>query len=235
MIKSFKSIIKHLILLSTGRVNHLKRGIKCEHTWYGNAYGGFFICNKFLNEKSIIYSFGIGEDISFDENVINNHNCQVFGFDPTPKSINWIKSQKIPPGFFFYEFGINLESGYVDFYLPINPNHVSGSYVHQNNMNLSEKISVKMKSFKDIILKLGHTHIDVLKMDIEGAEYEVIEDILNSKVSIDQFLIEFHERFFENGKKQTEKIIGIFKQNGFEIFGISDSFDEVSFIKKTLL
>lgn len=70
MIKAIKSRIKHLILRSIGRVSHLKIGVKCEQAWYGNKYGGFYICDKYINEKSIIYSFGIGEDISFDETVI---------------------------------------------------------------------------------------------------------------------------------------------------------------------
>jgi hypothetical protein len=72
-------------------------------------------------------------------------------------------------------------------------------------------------------------------MDIEGAEYELIENILNTKISIDQFLIEIHERFFENGKFLTQKIIRILNNNGYEIFAISDSFEEISFIKKAIL
>ena len=46
-----------------------------------------------------------------------------------------------------------------------------------------------------ILEKLGHNRIDILKMDIEGAEYEVIEDIISSTVPIQQVLIEFHHRF----------------------------------------
>ena len=38
-----------------------------------------------------------------------------------------------------------------------------------------------MKSLADIANELGHSHIDVLKMDIEGSEYEVIENILESE------------------------------------------------------
>ncbi len=50
-----------------------------------------------------------------------------------------------------------------------------------------------MKSIENIMKELGHKHIDVLKMDIESAEYDVIENILNAKISITQILIEFHD------------------------------------------
>lgn len=235
MIKRIKSIVKQLVLKSTGKVNHLRKGVKCKHIWYGNRYGGFYVCPEFLNENSIIYSFGIGEDISFDKTIIENHDCQVFGFDPTPKAINWVNRQNLPAKFNFFEFGISNESGFVDFYLPKNPEYVSGSYIIQNNISVKEKIIVKMKSFKDIINELGHKHIDVLKMDIEGAEYEVIENMLNAKISIDQILIEFHERLFENGKFQTQKVIKKLNSYGYEIFAISDSFEEISFINKNIL
>jgi FkbM family methyltransferase len=235
VIKRIKSIVKQLVLKSTGKVNHLRKGVKCKHIWYGNRYGGFYVCPEFLNENSIIYSFGIGEDISFDKTIIENHDCQVFGFDPTPKAINWVNRQNLPAKFNFFEFGISNESGFVDFYLPKNPEYVSGSYIIQNNISVKEKIIVKMKSFKDIINELGHKHIDVLKMDIEGAEYEVIENMLNAKISIDQILIEFHERLFENGKFQTQKVIKKLNSYGYEIFAISDSFEEISFINKNIL
>lgn len=230
-----KNNIKKLILKLTGKYSHLKIGINCKYLWYGNSYGGFYVCPEVLDENAIVYSFGIGEDISFDKAIIEKYSCKVFGFDPTPKSISWIANQKTHPNFHFYGFGLDSKSGFVDFYLPNNDDHVSGSLLKQKNVSELKKVSVEMKSFEDIIEKLGHKNIDVLKMDIEGSEYEVLDSILASKVSITQILIEFHERFFADGKDKTIEIINKMKKNGYEIFGISDSFEEVSFIKKTVL
>ena len=227
--------IKRFVLKATGKVHHLRKGIKCKHVWYGNNYGGFYVNPDLLNENSVIYSFGIGEDLSFDKAVIKKHHCHVLGFDPTPKSIQWLKKQQLPEAFHFYDFGIGSESGNVDFYLPKNPEHVSGSLVVQNNIDVKEKVTVKMKSLKDIMSELGHSHIDVLKMDIEGAEYEVIENIIAENISVSQILIEFHERFFENGKRKTEQVTGKLKDKGYQIFAVSDTFEEVSFIKTTIL
>ena len=140
---------------------------------------------------------GIGEDVSFDLALIADHNCHVFGFDPTPKSINWLKQQKsLPSKFVFFEYGIDVKSGLANFYLPKNPDHVSGSVVKQENVNEKQKLVVEMKSLKDIINTLGHRKIDILKIDIEGAEYNLLDSILESSIQIDQILIEFHLKIF---------------------------------------
>lgn len=230
-----KSTIKSFIRKIKGTSSHLKINVKCNHVWYGNTYGGFFLCPELLNENSIIYSFGIGEDISFDNAIITNHNCHIFCFDPTPKSINWFKRQKLNEKFHFYEYGISGNNGFVDFYLPKNPDHVSGSTITQKNIDIKNKVSVEMKSLGNIINELGHKHIDVLKMDIEGSEYDVIADILNAKISITQILIEFHDRFFEDGYLKSKQAIEMLKHSGYEIFAISDSFEEISFINKNAL
>ena len=219
----------------TGEVRHLRKGVHCNHIWYGNGYGGFYVCPELLNKNSIVYSFGIGFDITFDAMVIENHDCHVFGFDPTPKSIQWVRSQTLPEKFHFYEYGISNTSGPVDFYLPKNREHVSGSIVIQENVNLQEKVTVIMKSLTDIMNELGHRHIDLLKLDIEGAEYEVLENVLEANIPFTQLVVEYHDRFFENGKQKTKQIIEELKKNGYEIFAVSDSFEEVSFITKKAL
>ena len=79
-----------------------------------------------------------------------------------------------------------------------------------------------------------HKKIDILKLDIEGYEYELLESINFTNLHVNQILIEFHERFFPDGKVKTLKIIEILSTYGFEIFAISNSFEEVSFINKRL-
>jgi FkbM family methyltransferase len=227
--------LKKIKGLITGRYNHLKIGVQQHHEWYGNPYGGFYLIPKLLNRNSVVYSFGIGEDISFDDALIQKYQCQVVGFDPTPKSIRWCQQQLLPNRFSFKDYGLAAESGMATFYLPANPNYVSGSLVGHDDVSATNAIEVPMKSLPDIVLELGHPLIDVLKMDIEGAEYEVIPSILESGIGIDQLVIEFHERFFTDGKEKTSRIIRQLKDHGFEIFAVSDSFEEVSFVRVAAL
>ena len=54
----------------------------------GTDYGGWYFPEKHnLNQDSIIYSAGVGEDISFDLKIQNDLNCNIFLIDPTIKSI----------------------------------------------------------------------------------------------------------------------------------------------------
>ena len=57
------------------------------------------------------------------------------------------------------------------------------------------------------IKELGHEKIDILKMDIEGAEFEVIHDIICDGIEFGQLCIEVHDRFFENGDKRLKDSI----------------------------
>lgn len=237
--RAFKDKIKRKInfvqLVLSGHKKHLKKEVSVNKKWCGNDYGGFFIAPDFIDDNAIVYSFGIGEDISFDLEIIENFNAQVYGFDPTPKSVKWVAAQTLPEKFSFYDFGISSKTGTATFYFPKNPDFVSGSIVKQSNINLDNGIDVHLKTLEDTALFLKHKKIDVLKMDIEGAEYDVLENVLNANIIIGQILVEFHDRFFENGTEKTQKILNLMKDKGFYIFGVSETFDEVSFINENLV
>lgn len=233
-----EKLIEYLQVLywkAIGVVKHLKRTIRCKAVWYGNDYGGFYVNPDLITENAIVYSFGIGWDTSFDNKMIASHQCKVFGFDPTPTSIDWVKKQSLSKKFHFTPVGIGTETAKVDFFLPIQEHHISGSATHQSNVSTHDKVEVQMKSLKDIMQELGHTRIDVLKMDIEGSEYEVLENILLNEIPIDQFLVEFHDRFFEDGRDKSRKVVELMEQYGYGIFATSNCLEEVSFIKKELV
>jgi len=223
--------IKTFLKIILGKTSYLKTQINIKKKWIGNKYGGFYICPIEINSNSLIYSFGIGEDISFDIGLINLYNCNVFAFDPTPKSIEFIKINSPIKNFYFNAFGISNISEETFFLLPNNKNHVSGSLIKHDNVNIMNKILVQMKCFNDIIKFYNHEKISILKMDIEGSEYDVIHDILKSNILIDQIIIEIHERFFKNGKQKTKSLIKLLNQYSYKLFAISDSFEEISFIK----
>jgi FkbM family methyltransferase len=209
----------------------LKLTNKYERKWFGSNYGGFFLNPNGLNSSSIIYSIGIGEDISFDLEIIKEYNCNVFGYDPTPKAINWIKCQSLPSKFHFFSFGLGSFNGQAEFYLPKNEENVSGSILRNSNrINNNNIISVEIRTLKHLMEINMHSKIDVLKMDIEGAEYDVLKRFCNEDIRPRQIIIEFHSRFFKFGLFKTLQSVRELKKLGYKLFAISSNGEEMSFI-----
>ena len=224
--------IKFLGKLALRREVYYKKQVNRSIKWFGNKYAGFFVVPDLVNKDSIVYSFGVGEDISFDERLIAEFGCTVYGFDPTPKSIKFIEEKGPIRNYKFLPFGIADEDGTKRFFLPDNPNYVSGTFLQKKTQDNVEKNSlvVPVKKFSSIVKALGHNKVDVLKLDIEGSEYSILDDIFGSKVEIGQILIEFHHRFEGIGIDMTHAAISKINKNGFFIAGISEQKEEYTFV-----
>lgn len=203
----------------------------CNRAFLGTEYGGWTICPDQITEESVIYAFGVGEDASFDVEIINLYGCEVHSFDPTPKSIEWVKHQTWPENLHFHDYGIGSRDRLTAFYPPENPEHVSHSILKRSHTK-DKVIKVQLFRLKTIAQLLGHTEIAILKMDIEGAEYEVISDILNTpKVNIQQILVEFHDFFPSISERKTKSAIRKLETAGYRLFNISNRGYEYSFTK----
>jgi FkbM family methyltransferase len=200
---------------------------RCETVLLGNEGASWCICPAMLSETSVVYSFGVGEDISFDLELIRRFGLHVHAFDPTPRSIEWVRSQTSPREFVFHPYGVADVDGKRKFAPPVNPAHVSHTMVQRNSP--WPAIEVSVSRLPTILRSLGHEKIHVLKMDIEGAEYEVLENMLASGIYVDQLLIEFHHRWPEVGVEKTRRALHKLKLSGYRIFHVSPSGEEYSF------
>jgi hypothetical protein len=72
--------------------------------------------------------------------------------------------------------------------------------------------------------------IDVLKMDIEGAEYNVIDHFAQHKPEVGQLLLEFHHLLPGIPLARTERAIDQLADLGFRPFAVSKSGIEWSFL-----
>ncbi len=199
--------------------------------WLGSPNGGFFFDTQRVQSNDIVLSFGVGTDVSFDLQLIEKTQCNVYGFDPTPKSIEWLAEQSLPDNYSFFPYGIALETGEVRFFLPKNENHVSGSLMQMDYVDTHTTVDVPVKSMHDIIKDVDAMRVKAVKMDIEGAEYEVMPSVLMALPNLTQIAVEIHERFVEGGVASTQKMIAQIEQYGFQLAAISDSLEELTFIK----
>jgi FkbM family methyltransferase len=203
---------------------------KIDDCILGSDYGGWSVDITRLTEASIIYSFGVGEDLSFDLELIRAVNCEVYAFDPTPIAINWVKSQALPTKLIFIPTGVAGTNGDVEFQIP--PIEGWHSYSLEPEPGALQKgiINCPVKTIGTIMAELGHHHIDVLKLDVEGFEYEVLDSMINDNIRPRFLLVEFHHLVYGIASRRTYDAVTKLKAFGYVIYWISDGGREYGFI-----
>ena len=214
-----------------GRAAGFSVQLEKPRLFLGSSYGGWTVCPDGLGSGAVVYSFGVGKDITFDLEMIQRFGATVHAFDPTPESLEWLRGQKLPGEFVIHEFGLAARDGTALFHPPKNPEHVTHSMVHRGRPG-AKPVEVPVRRLGTLMGMLGHARMDMLKMDIEGAEYEVLEDILRSAIRPSQLLVEFHDRFPGIGIERTKESIKALNAAGYKIFSISKSAEEFSFIRE---
>ena len=92
-------------------------------------------------------------------------------------------------------------------------------------------IEVPAYTVSSLVEKLGHSRIDLLKMDIEGAEYDVLDGLLASSIRPRQLLVEFHHRFVNEGLARTADVIARLQREGYRLFSVcAETGREISFL-----
>ena len=223
--------IKRIIKVILGKDFFIKPDFICDYKRFGSQYGGWDVIYGELNSDSVIYSFGVGEDASFDLALIKKLGVIIHAFDPTPKSITWVKDQNFPKSFIMHEYGIADFDGIATFAPPKNPDHVSHTILDRVETR-DKTIEMPVKKLASIMKELKTNKIDLLKMDIEGAEYSILKDIQSNSIRPKQLLVEFHHRFPNIGIGETKTAIKIIKDMGYQLFSVSETGEEYSFILK---
>jgi FkbM family methyltransferase len=192
---------------------------------FGSGYASWVVPFRLLNQDSICYSLGVGEDISFDLDLIKRVGCNIFAYDPTPRAIVYAqKWQKKIPNFHFQPMGVWDKTEIMKFYAPVNREHVSHSIL--NIQKTSTYFEASCKRLSTLMKENGHSKIDLLKMDIEGAEYTVLDSILDDGLKIPVICVEFdelHHPVDEGYKERIKKSIRRLVASGYDIVCVEQS------------
>lgn len=82
--------------------------------------------------------------------------------------------------------------------------------------HISENVQTQHKIESQRLKDLLHGKVDFLKIDIEGAEYDVIKDCENELHNVEHIFIEYHS--LHETEQNIAEILHILKQAGFRVY-----------------
>lgn len=147
----------------------------------------------------------VGESIeSFITKNPNLLGCDIHLFECNPNHLEKLNNLQ----FAYPEYNIFVhnealwnEEGEQDFYFSVDIWGDLGCTLNKNKrerLDLNNPIKVKSMKLSNFLDKLDIEDYIIIKLDIEGAEYEVVKDLLdtNKITMIKELYVEWHDNFF---------------------------------------
>lgn len=179
-------------LLSATLARVIPRRQRSDLVRLGSSYGGWIVPAGELTQGAICYTVGLGEDGSFDRALAQEYGCEVFVFDPTPRAIFYAKREFMNlASITFFPLGMWSQNAVLRFFAPRDPANVSHSIV--NLQGTADFFDAPCASPGETMRSLGHKSLTLLKLDVEGAEYEVLQSIVRDQLDISVICVEFDQ------------------------------------------
>jgi hypothetical protein len=161
--------------------------------------GGYLFSKKIIKKTQFLLSFGLGDNFQFETDLKKiNPRCKIYVYDHTINFVYWIKH------FFYWLWKSIRFRKYLKFFTFIN--YVIFFKIKENihhKIKISKLNHSLSKALK--INKINHKKT-ILKIDIDGDEYSIINEI--KKFEFLGLIIEF-----ENINKNMKKILDFIKNN----------------------
>ncbi|MHB1537101.1 MAG: FkbM family methyltransferase [Solirubrobacteraceae bacterium] len=142
----------------------------CPTEYLGTPYGGWSVPTQLIGKDWVAYSIGAGGDISFDMELIRRTGCRVLSFDPAAAARMHEGSDC--PRYTFYNCAIWHRPGELEMYMAENPEHMALSAVNLQRSRRS--IVVPCRTVESVRQEHGHEKIDLIKLTMDGAEYDFV-------------------------------------------------------------
>jgi FkbM family methyltransferase len=204
--------------------------VKIPFEVLGSDYGGWAIPTGLINRDSIVYSVGVGEDITFDLSVAKL-GAQICLFDPTPIAVEFMARQALPDNMTFVPVGLAERDGVMQFSLPETKGFHSFGRADANP-DSQASVACKVLTFTSLKRMQGHDHVDIVKMDIEGFEYSVLQEMTGAGELPKCLLVEFHHKSYSYDAEPTKAAFDMLRECGYECFWISNIGREYGFLRR---
>lgn len=198
VLSKFISKLGRLFILLSKKI-HQESQEKRVVPWFRIQGDRTFRLDYDLNEKSLVFDLG-GYEGQWASDIFSRYCCFIYVFEPVEEFFKKIekrfsKNKKI----FVYKFGLGRESQNTKISL-----EKSASSIFKKR---KEKTNIKLVKTIDFLQEKNIKQIDLMKINIEGSEYDLLEYLIETgfvKI-IKNIQVQFHD-FVPYAEERMKKI-----------------------------
>jgi FkbM family methyltransferase len=215
----------------------------------GSPYGGWTFLDLPALQGATLISAGLGEDASFDVEWIERYQGRILLVDPTPRAIAHFHEiqrrcgkaaessytangrQSVMAYDLTHVHDSNLlllpkalwvREEKLKFFAPPDASHVSHSLTNYQNNYVQDTpfIEVTSTTIRRVMDDFALPQLELIKLDVEGAEIAIITDMLEAGIFPRQLLVEFDELSLASAslKVKIETCDALLRSHGYVCF-----------------
>jgi len=166
-----------------------------------------------LNQDSIVLDLGANLG-GFSIEMIRRFGCTCVAVEPSPNMFHQIPSHHRIQKLNLAVAGANRA---VQFHISADP--LGSSMIPNDHADYERVLSVTGRNLESLVKELDLFQIDLIKMDVEGAEIEILDACSDKFLQlIGQFSIEFHDFNQTISIKEVRRILERFEKLGFFVY-----------------
>lgn len=178
----------------------------------GSSYGGWIVPEGLIGEGWTCYTVGAGGDISFDLALVERHGATVRAFDAVEQYVQEAKATAAgEPRFSAHHAAIALADGPLR--MQVTHDQQSRSVSSAGLYESAQYVELPGRSLPSLMAELGDARIDLLKLDIEGGEYEVIPALDLRGLGVGIFATQLHHTGSIGGAR---RLVAGLREQGYE-------------------
>jgi FkbM family methyltransferase len=181
----------------------------------GSAYGGWIMPADLIGQGWLCYCVGMGGDITFDLELVRRYGATVRGFDAVEKYVEEARERAAGvEGFSAYQAAIATSDGPLRMQVTHDPQSASVSAA--GLYDSASFVELPGRTLSSLMAELGDERIDLLKLDIEGGEYEVLPTLDLPALGVRIFATQLHHA---GTVRQARGLIARLREQGYEPVG----------------
>ena len=198
--RKIKNKIVHIIAGEDLKAKQDKIQFKRCQPWFQIDGDNTLRLNYNLNRDSVVFDLG-GYKGEFAQKIYSKYECEIYIFEPVQKFYQIITDKfKNNSKINAFQFGLSGENKI----MKISDTDDSSSVF----INSDASQEIQLKSIVEFINGKNIQKVDLIKINIEGGEYEVLESLIASGdiIKFINLQIQFHDFIIPNAKERMNKI-----------------------------